>query len=294
MTKLRFQGVMPALITPFRDGKVDEKAFVALIERQIAGGVHGLVPAGTTGESATLSHEEHRRVVELCVQTAAGRVPVIAGAGSNSTEEAIELTQHAKAVGANAVLIATGYYNRPNQEGIYRHFAAVNDAVDIPIVVYNVPSRTIVDIGNETLGRLSKLPNVLGIKDATGEVARVSQQMKVCGPDWVMMSGDDPTGLGYIAHGGHGCISVTANVAPQACSAFYNALMGGDFATARQWQERLIALHKVLFVEPSPGPTKFALSHLGLCTDEVRLPITPCTDAVKPQILAAMTEAGLA
>ena len=170
----------------------------------------------------------------------------------------------------------------------------MNDAVDIPIVVYNVPSRTIVDIGNETLGRLSKLPNVLGIKDATGEVARVSQQMKVCGPDWVMMSGDDPTGLGYIAHGGHGCISVTANVAPQACSAFYNALMGGDFATARQWQERLIALHKVLFVEPSPGPTKFALSHLGLCTDEVRLPITPCTDAVKPQILAAMTEAGLA
>ena len=294
MTKLRFQGVMPALITPFRDGKVDEKAFVALIERQIAGGVHGLVPAGTTGESATLSHEEHRRVVELCVQTAAGRVPVIAGAGSNSTEEAIELTQHAKAVGADAVLIATGYYNRPNQEGIYRHFAAVNDAVDIPIVVYNVPSRTIVDIGNETLGRLSKLPNVLGIKDATGEVARVSQQMKVCGPDWVMMSGDDPTGLGYIAHGGHGCISVTANVAPEACSAFYNALMGGDFATARQWQERLIALHKVLFVEPSPGPTKFALSHLGLCTDEVRLPITPCTDAVKPQILAAMTEAGLA
>ena len=294
MTKLRFQGVMPALITPFRDGKVDEKAFVALIERQIAGGVHGLVPAGTTGESATLSHEEHRRVVQLCVQTAAGRVPVIAGAGSNSTEEAIELTQHAKAVGADAVLIATGYYNRPNQEGIYRHFAAVNDAVDIPIVVYNVPSRTIVDIGNETLGRLSKLPNVLGIKDATGEVARVSQQMKVCGPDWVMMSGDDPTGLGYIAHGGHGCISVTANVAPEACSAFYNALMGGDFATARQWQEPLIALHKVLFVEPSPGPTKFALSHLGLCTDEVRLPITPCTDAVKPQILAAMTEAGLA
>ena len=294
MTKLRFQGVMPALITPFRYGKVDEKAFVALIERQIAGGVHGLVPAGTTGESATLSHEEHRRVVELCVQTAAGRVPVIAGAGSNSTAEAIELTQHAKAVGADAVLIATGYYNRPSQEGIYRHFLAVNDAVDIPIVVYNVPSRTIVDIGNETLGRLSKLPNVLGIKDATGEVARVSQQMKVCGPDWVLLSGDDPTGLGYIAHGGHGCISVTANVAPEACAAFYNALMAGDFATARQWQARLITLHKVLFVEPSPGPVKFALSHLGLCTDEVRLPITPCTDAAKPQILAAMAEAGLA
>jgi len=294
MTKLRFQGVLPALITPFQDGKVDEKAFVALIERQIAGGVHGLVPAGTTGESATLSHEEHRRVVELCVQTAAGRVPVIAGAGSNSTTESIELTQHAKSVGADAVLIATGYYNRPSQEGLYRHFEAVNNAVDIPIVVYNVPSRTIVDIGNDTLARLSKLPNILGIKDATGEVARVSQQLKVCGPDWVMLTGDDPTGLGYIAHGGHGCISVTANVAPEACASFYNALMAGDFVTARTWQAKLITLHKALFAEPSPAPTKFALAQLGLCSEEARLPITPCTDAVKPLILAAMAEAGLA
>jgi len=294
MTKLRFQGVLPALITPFQDGKVDEKAFVALIERQITGGVHGLVPAGTTGESATLSHEEHRRVVELCVQTARGRVPVIAGAGSNSTEEAIELTRHAKAVGADAVLIATGYYNRPNQEGLYRHFAAVNDAVDIPIVVYNVPSRTIVDIGNETLERLSKLPNILGIKDATGDVARVSQQLKVCGPDWVLLSGDDPTGLGYIAHGGHGCISVTANVAPEACASCYNALLAGDFTTARAWQAKLITLHKALFLEPSPAPTKFALAHLGLCAEDLRLPIVPCSDAVKPLILAAMAEAGLA
>ena len=293
MTRLRFQGVLPALITPFSGGKVDEKAFVALIERQIAGGVHGLVPAGTTGESATLSHEEHRRVVELCVKTAAGRVPVIAGAGSNSTTESIELTEHAKAVGADAVLIATGYYNRPSQEGLYRHFEAVNNAVDIPIVVYNVPSRTIVDIGNETLGRLSKLSNILGIKDATGDVARVSQQMKVCGPDWVMLTGDDPTGLGYIAHGGHGCISVTANVAPKACAAFYDALLAGDFATARDWQARLITLHKALFLEPSPAPTKFALAHLGLCSEEVRLPITPCTDAVKPAIIAAMAEAGV-
>jgi 4-hydroxy-tetrahydrodipicolinate synthase len=282
---------MPALITPFSGGKVDEKAFVALIERQIAGGVHGLVPAGTTGESATLSHEEHRRVVELCVKTAAGRLPVIAGAGSNSTTEAIELAEHAKAVGADAVLIATGYYNRPSQEGLYRHFEAVNNAVDIPIVVYNVPSRTIVDIGNETLERLAKLPNIMGIKDATGDVARVSQQMKVCGPDWVMLSGDDPTGLGYIAHGGHGCISVTANVAPKACAAFYDALLAGDFATARTMQAKLITLHKALFLEPSPGPTKFALAHLGLCSEEVRLPITPCTDAVKPAILAAMAEA---
>jgi len=284
---------MPALITPFQGGKVDEKAFVALIERQIAGGVHGLVPAGTTGESATLSHDEHRRVVELCVRTAAGRLPVIAGAGSNSTAEAIELTQHAKAVGADAVLIATGYYNRPSQEGLYRHFAAVNDAVDIPIVVYNVPSRTIVDIGNDTLARLSKLPNILGIKDATGDVARVSQQMKVCGLDWVLLSGDDSTALGYIAHGGHGCISVTANVAPEACAAFFNAVLAGDYETARSWQAKLINLHKALFLEPSPGPAKFALAHLGLCSEETRLPITPCTDAVKPQILAAMAEAGL-
>jgi len=228
MTKLRFQGVMPALITPFRDGRVDEKAFVALIERQISGGVHGLVAAGTTGEAPTLSREEHQRVVELCVTTAAGRVPVIAGAGSNSTAEAIELSKDARAAGADAVLIATGYYNRPNQEGLYRHFAAVNDAVDIPILVYNVPSRTIVDIGNETLARLSKLTNILGIKDATGDVARVSQQMKVCGPDWVMLSGDDPTTLGYIAHGGHGCISVTSNVAPEACAAFHNAALAGE------------------------------------------------------------------
>ena len=284
---------MPALITPFQGGKVDEKAFVALIERQIAGGVHGLVPAGTTGESATLSHDEHRRVVELCVRTAAGRLPVIAGAGSNSTAEAIELTQHAKAVGADAVLIATGYYTRPSQEGLYRHFAAVNDAVDIPIVVYNVPSRTIVDIGNDTLARLSKLPNILGIKDATGDVARVSQQMKVCGLDWVLLSGDDSTALGYIAHGGHGCISVTANVAPEACAAFFNAVLAGDYETARSWQAKLINLHKALFLEPSPGPAKFALAHLGLCSEETRLPITPCTDAVKPQILAAMAEAGL-
>ena len=293
MTKLRFLGVMPALITPFKDGKVDENSFVALIERQISGGVHGLVAAGTTGESAPLSHEEHRRVVELCVKTAAGRVPVIAGAGSNSTAEAIDLTRHAKSVGADAVLIATGYYNRPNQEGLYQHFKAVNDAVDIPIIVYNVPSRTIVDISNETLERLSKLKNIAGIKDATGDIARVSQQLKACGPDWVLLSGDDPTALGYIAHGGHGCISVTSNVAPDACAAFYNAALAGDFETARAWQAKLITLHKVLFVEPSPAPTKFALAHLGLCSEEIRLPITPCTAAAKPLILAAMAEAGL-
>ena len=286
-------GVFPALITPFRDGQVDEKAFAALVERQIAGGVHGLVPVGTTGEGSTLSHEEHRRVVELCVQVTARRVPVIAGAGSNSTAEAIEFACHAKAVGADAALSVTPYYNRPSQEGMYRHFAAINDAVALPLLVYNVPSRTSVDISNDTLERLSKLPHVVGIKDATGDMARVSLQRLTCGPDWVMLSGDDPTALGYIAHGGHGCISVTANVAPQACAAFYDACVAGDWEQARGWQDRLVRLHKALFLDASPAPTKFAMSHLGLCDESSRLPITPCSEAVKPAILAAMAEAGV-
>jgi 4-hydroxy-tetrahydrodipicolinate synthase len=293
MRQPRFHGVLPALITPFRDGAVDEEAFIRLIERQIAGGVHGLVPAGTTGESATLSHDEHRRVVELCVKAAAGRVPVIAGAGSNSTAEAIELTRHAKAVGADAVLMVTGYYNRPSQEGIYRHYAAVDAAVDMPVLVYNVPGRAVVDISNETLERLAKLTNIVGIKDATADVARVSFQRLTCGDDWVLLSGDDPTALGYIAHGGHGCISVTANVAPAACATFFNACLAGDFATARTLQDRLIRLHKALFLDASPAPTKFALAHLGLCSEEARLPIAPCAEAVKPAILDAMRDAGL-
>jgi 4-hydroxy-tetrahydrodipicolinate synthase len=293
MPNIRFRGVFTALVTPFRRGALDEAAFVDLVERQVEAGVHGLVPVGTTGETATLSHDEHRRVVELCVQTARGRVPVIAGAGSNSTSEAIELAQHAKEIGADAVLAVTGYYNRPSQEGIYRHFAAMDAAVDIPIVIYNVPSRTIVDLSDALVERLAKLPHVVGIKDATGDLARISLQRLTCGPDWQMLSGDDPSGLGYIAHGGHGCISVTANVAPEACAAFYDAALGGDWELARSWQDRLIRLHKGLFLDASPAPTKFALSHLGLCTDEVRLPIAPCADAVKPAILEAMREAGL-
>ncbi|HEX3405977.1 MAG TPA: 4-hydroxy-tetrahydrodipicolinate synthase [Caulobacteraceae bacterium] len=287
------RGVFTALITPFRDGVLDEAAFVKLVERQIAGGVHGLVPVGTTGESATLSHDEHNRVVELCVKTAAGRVPVIAGAGSNSTAEAIQLAQHAKAMGADAVLAVTGYYNRPSQEGIYQHFAAMDAAVDIPIVIYNVPSRTIVDLSNDLVERVSRLQHVIGIKDATGDMARPSLQRLTCGADWTMLSGDDPTALGYIAHGGHGCISVTANVAPAACAAFFNACLAGDWETARSWQDRLIRLHKGLFLDASPSPTKFALAELGLCSDEVRLPIAPCADAVKPAVLAAMREAGV-
>ncbi len=293
MPLLKLRGVFTALVTPFRDGALDEAAFVKLVERQIAGGVHGLVPVGTTGETATLSHDEHHRVVELCVKTAAGRVPVIAGAGSNSTSEAIELARHAKEIGADAVLAVTGYYNRPSQEGIYRHFEAMDAAVDIPIVIYNVPSRTIVDLSNELVERLAKLPHIIGIKDATGDMARASLQRLTCGPGWTMLSGDDPTALGYIAHGGHGCISVTANVAPEACANFFNACLAGDWDLARGWQDRLVRLHKALFLDASPSPTKFALAQLGLCSDETRLPIAPCADAVKPAVLAAMREAGL-
>ena len=293
MTLPKLRGVFTALVTPFRDGALDEAAFVKLVERQVASGVHGLVPVGTTGESATLSHDEHNRVVELCVKTAAGRVPVIAGAGSNSTAEAIGLARHAKAMGADAVLAVTGYYNRPSPEGIYQHFAAMDAAVDIPIVIYNVPTRTIVDLSNDLVERLARLPHVVGIKDATGDMSRPSLQRLTCGADWTMLSGDDPTALGYIAHGGHGCISVTANVAPVACAAFFNACLGGDWESARKQQDRLIRLHKGLFLDASPSPTKWALAQLGLCSEETRLPIAPCAEAVKPAVLAAMREAGL-
>ena len=293
MSQPLFKGLFPALVTPFRDGDVDEEAFIRLVERQIAGGVHGLVPVGTTGETATLSHDEHRRVVELCVQTARGRVPVIAGAGSNSTQEAIELVRHAKTIGADAALVVTPYYVRPSQEGLYAHYRAINDAVQLPVVVYNVPGRTGVDISNEVLARLAKLPNIVGIKDATGDLARASQQRLMCGEGWTMLTGDDPTGLGYLAHGGHGCISVTSNVAPEQTSAFYNAALGGDWAGALQHQDRLIRLHKALFSDASPAPTKFALAHLGLCTDEVRLPLVAASEASRQEVLAAMRDAGV-
>ena len=293
MPQSLFKGAIPALITPFKNGKVDEAAFKNLVERQIAAGVHGLVPVGTTGETATLSHDEHKRVVEMCVEVAAGRAPVIAGAGSNSTEEAIELVSHAKTIGADAALVVTPYYNRPSQEGLYRHYEAINNAVELPVLVYNVPSRTAGDISNETLERLSKLPNIIGVKDATGDLTRASVQRITCGDQWVLLSGDDPTSLGYVAHGGHGCISVTANVAPEAYAAFMSAAIAGDFPAALYWQDRLVRLHKALFLDASPAPTKFALSVLGLCEPDVRLPIAPCSDAVKPAILSAMREAGL-
>ncbi|MEO8925522.1 MAG: 4-hydroxy-tetrahydrodipicolinate synthase [Caulobacteraceae bacterium] len=292
MSRLPFKGVFTALITPFLRGAVDEEAFTRLVERQIAAGVHGLVPMGTTGEASTLDHAEHERVTELCVALAAGRVPVIAGAGANSTARAIELVDHAKTVGADAALVVAPYYNRPSQEGLFRHYAAIAAAVDFPVVVYNVPSRSGVDIADDTLARIAALRGVVGIKDATGDMVRASAQRLTCGPDWIMLSGDDPSALGYMAHGGHGCISVTANVAPGPVAAFFDAAMAKDWAKALALQDKLVHLHKALFLDASPAPAKFALAHLGLCAEDVRLPIAPCADTVRGDILVAMEEAG--
>ena len=292
-TRESIKGSIPALITPMRDGKVDEAAFRKLVSWQIAEGSHGLVPCGTTGESPTLSHDEHMRVVEICVEEANGRVPVIAGAGSNSTAEAIALTRHAQNVGANAVLSVTGYYNKPSQEGMYRHFAAIADAVDIPILLYNIPARAIVEISVETMARLSKLANVVGVKDATANLMRPTRERAACGLNWRLLSGEDGTSLGYMAHGGHGCISVTANVAPKLCSEFQTACMQGAFERALQIQDRLMPLHDAMFCEPSPAPVKYAASVLGLCTDEVRLPIVPATEAARAIVKAALAKAGI-
>jgi len=286
-------GSIPALITPFRHGIVDERAFQTLVERQIAEGSHGLVPCGTTGESATLSLNEHARVVELCVEAAAGKVPVIAGAGSNNTAHAIELAERAKAVGADAVLVVSPYYNKPSQEGLVAHFTAINDAVDIPIYVYNVPSRTITDISVETIGRLAQLRNVVGIKDASGDMGRVARHRALAGEKFIQLSGDDPNAIGFNAQGGRGCISVTANVAPKLCAQMQEATLQGAFEAARAIDDKLAPLHKALFCEPSPAPAKYACSLLGLCSDEVRLPLLACTDAAKAQIRSAMTHAGL-
>lgn len=273
---------------------MDEQAFAALVERQIKAGSHALIPCGTTGESTTLSHEEHRAVVELCVKTSAGRVPVIAGAGSNSTEEAISLLRHAKAVGAHAALVVSPYYNRPSQEGIYAHYKTLNEAVQLPIFVYNVPVRTGSDVSPETMGRLAKLPNIIGTKDASADLSRVARHTALCGKDFIQISGEDPTAVGYNALGGTGCISVTANVAPEACSRMQEATLRGDYAEARRINDTLARLHRALFLEPSPAPTKYALSLLGLCSDETRLPILPVqAEAVKAEIAAAMKEAGV-
>ncbi|UPT61267.1 MAG: 4-hydroxy-tetrahydrodipicolinate synthase [Hyphomonadaceae bacterium JAD_PAG50586_4] len=286
-------GSIPALITPFRNGIVDEQAFQALVERQISEGSHGLVPCGTTGEATTLSVEEHVRVVELCVEAAAGRVPVIAGAGSNNTAHSIELAKHAKRVGADAVLVVAPYYSRPSQDGIFAHFKAINDAVDIPIIAYNVPSRTVVDISVETMARFAGLKHGLGVKDATGDMTRLARHRALAGDKFILLSGDDPSALGFNAHGGKGVISVTANVAPKLCSDIQTLSTQGAFESARAIDDKLTALHKAMFVEPSPAPAKYACSLLGLCADEVRLPILTLSDGAKAQVRAAMTHAGL-
>ena len=289
----RIKGSITALITPFKDGKVDEAAFRALIAWQLAEGTQGLVPCGTTGESPTLSHDEHNRVIEICVDEVKGRVPVIAGAGSNSTEEAIMRTRHARDVGCDAVLHVTGYYNKPTQEGQYRHFMAVADAVDIPIVLYNIPGRAVVSIAVETMARLSKHKNIIGVKDATADLMRPSRERLACGSDWLMVSGEDGTALGYNAHGGQGCISVTANVAPRLCAEFQAACAAGDFAKAREYQDRLMPLHDALFCETSPAPIKYAVSLLGKCSDSVRLPLVEASEGARVQVKAAMQRAGL-
>jgi 4-hydroxy-tetrahydrodipicolinate synthase len=289
----RIKGSLTALITPFKDGKVDEAAFRKLVNWQIAEGTQGLVPCGTTGESPTLSHEEHNRVVELCVEEARGRVPVIAGTGSNATDEAIALTKHAKEVGCDAVLSVTGYYNKPTQEGQYRHFIAVADAVDIPILLYNIPGRAVVEITVDTMARLCKHKNIIGVKDATANLMRPSRERLACGPDWLMISGEDGTALGYNAHGGKGCISVTANIAPRLCAEFQAACTAGDFAKAREYQDRLMPLHDALFCETSPAPVKYAASLLGLCNEAVRLPLAEASEAARAQVKSAMQRAGI-
>jgi 4-hydroxy-tetrahydrodipicolinate synthase len=291
---LMFKGSFTALITPFDNGALDEDAFRNLVEFQIRSGTHGLVPVGTTGESPTLSHDEHNRVVELCIKQAAGRVPVIAGAGSNCTAEAIELVRHAKSVGAAAALVVTPYYNKPTQEGLYHHYKAINDAVALPVIIYNIPPRSVIDMSVATMARLFELPNIAGVKDATANLVRVSQQRAVLGAAFNQLSGEDGTALGFMAHGGHGCISVTANIAPRLCADFQNACLAGDFARALQLHDRLMPLHDALFVETSPAPVKYAAERLGLCRAGVRLPLAPASDTARRVVDEAMAKAGLA
>jgi 4-hydroxy-tetrahydrodipicolinate synthase len=288
-----FQGSMTALITPFNNGKIDGKAFQRHVDWQIDQGTHGLVPVGTTGESPTLSHDEHKRVIALCIEAAARRVPVIAGTGSNCTAEAVELTRYAKQAGADCVLVVTPYYNKPTQEGLYLHFKAINDRADIPILIYNIPGRSVVDMSVETMTRLFKLPNIVGVKDATANMARVSQQRAALGTDFVQLSGEDATALGFMAHGGQGCISVTANVAPALCSEFQLACLGGNFKRALELHDRLTPLHDALFVESNPGPVKYAAEKLGLCSSETRLPLAPLTQSSKAKVDAALSQVGL-
>jgi 4-hydroxy-tetrahydrodipicolinate synthase len=289
-----FKGSLVALITPMRaDGSIDEKAFATFVDWQIKEGTHGVVPVGTTGESPTLSHDEHRRVVEIAIEVASGRVPVIAGAGSNSTEEAIALTRHAKEAGANAALIVTPYYNKPTQEGMFLHYTAIADAVDLPIIIYNIPPRSVVDMSVETMARLSKHPNIIGVKDATANLTRPLHTRRACGDDFCQLSGEDHTALSYNAAGGHGCISVTANVAPRLCGEMQTAWAEGRLKDAMTMQNRLVPLHDALFSETSPGPVKYAASLMGKTSERCRLPLAPLMEPTRARVKAAMTEVGL-
>ncbi|GAB4521121.1 MAG: 4-hydroxy-tetrahydrodipicolinate synthase [Amphiplicatus sp.] len=289
----KIQGCITALVTPMRNGAVDEDAFQRLVERQIAAGVHGVVPVGTTGESATLSHAEHRRVISLCVEVVAGRVPVIAGAGSNATAEALALARFAEEAGADALLTVTGYYNKPSQAGLIAHFTALHDASGLPIILYNVPGRTVANLSVETIATLSRLPRIVGVKDATGDLARVALQRLASGEDFILLSGEDMTAVGFNAMGGRGCIGVTANVAPELCARMQNACLEGDYATALALQDRLAPLHDALFRDTSPGPVKYAMSLLGLCSDELRLPLVSPPEPVKQKVREALSGLGL-
>lgn len=291
--KTSFRGSFTALVTPFKNGSVDEKTFRDLVDWQISEGTNGLVPVGTTGESPTLSHDEHKKVVTWCVEQARGRVPVVAGAGSNATAEAIDFSRHAEKAGADAVLIVTPYYNKPTQEGLYQHYKAINDAIGIPIIIYNIPARSVIDMSVDTMKRLFELKMIAGVKDATANVVRVSQQRAAIGPDFNQLSGEDASALGFMAHGGHGCISVTSNVAPRLCSEFQSACLKGDYAAALRLQDALLPLHTNLFCETNPSPAKYALSLLGKCPEAVRLPLVTLSDKSKQLVRDAMVHAGL-
>jgi 4-hydroxy-tetrahydrodipicolinate synthase len=289
-----FSGSIPALVTPFRDGAFDEAAFRRLVAWQLESGSKGLVPCGTTGESPTLSHDEHMKVTEICIEVSAGRVPVIAGAGSNSTSEAVMLASHAEKAGADAVLVVTPYYNKPNQAGMFAHFKAVHDAISIPVVLYNIPGRSVVDLTVDTIAALADLPRIAGIKDATGDIGRVSDYLERIGPDFRQLSGNDETALAHFAQGGVGCISVSANVAPRLCADFQKALADGDLARAQGLNGLLHPLHRAMFADTSPGPCKYALSRVhDWMTDEVRLPVVGCSAAARQAVDDALIHAGL-
>jgi 4-hydroxy-tetrahydrodipicolinate synthase len=290
---MKFKGSYTALITPFKNGGIDEDAFQKLVIWQIEQGTHGLVPVGTTGESPTLSHDEHKRVVNLCIEAADKRVPVIAGAGSNSTTEAIDFAQHAKKAGADGILVVTPYYNKPTQEGLFQHYKVINDAVEIPLIIYNIPGRSVIDMSVETMARLFKLENIVGVKDATADLARASRQRCAMGPEFNQLSGEDATALGFMAHGGDGTISVTANIAPAHCAEFQNACLEGDFSRALEIQDRLMPLHDAMFVESNPGPVKYAAERLGLCSAKTRLPLVAISEAARKIVDDALVSVGI-